>query len=323
MLPDGRRLHLQHGPIDLIIEAFGDTTECSAAYAQARTAFEGLLEGLAAELPELRRGLGARPPVFRDPVARRMAAVAWTHRATFVTPMAAVAGAVADQILAALCRGRCLARAYVNNGGDIAVHLAPGERFAVGLVTRPEFARLAGRFTIEAALPVRGVATSGWRGRSLSLGIADAVTVLARDAAAADVAATLIANAVNVEHPAIGRCPACEIDPDSDLGARPVTVAVGTLEPAAIAAALERGVAVTQSMRRAGLIHAAALSLADTTRVVDDGGAARRRMGSAPSPPRGEGWDEGRDAPRLIEPSPRPSSGFGRGSGRDPLHAAW
>ena len=35
-------------------------------------------------------------------------------------------------------------------------------------------------------MPHRGVATSGWRGRSHSLGIADSVTVVARNAAAAD-----------------------------------------------------------------------------------------------------------------------------------------
>ena len=51
---------------------------------------------------------------------------------------------------------------------------------------------------------MRGVATSGWRGRSFSLGIADAVTVLARTGAAADAAATIIANAVDLPgHPAV------------------------------------------------------------------------------------------------------------------------
>ena len=51
---------------------------------------------------------------------------------------------------------------------------------------------------------MRGIATSGWRGRSFSLGIADAVTVLAATAAEADAAATVIANAVDLPgHPAI------------------------------------------------------------------------------------------------------------------------
>jgi ApbE superfamily uncharacterized protein (UPF0280 family) len=85
---------------------------------------------------------------------------------------------------------------------------------------------------------VRGIATSGWRGRSQSLGIADAVTVLARTAAAADAAATLVANAVDIEHPSIRRLPARDVKHDSDLGERLVTVAVEPLPATAIARAL-------------------------------------------------------------------------------------
>ena len=88
---------------------------------------------------------------------------------------------------------------------------------------------------------MRGVATSGWQGRSHSLGIADAVTVLARCAAVADAAATLIANAVDVDHPGIRREPARVLDEDSDLGDRPVTVAVPALDPETIDAALDAG----------------------------------------------------------------------------------
>ena len=89
---------------------------------------------------------------------------------------------------------------------------------------------------------MRGVATSGWRGRSFSLGIADAVTVLATNAAPADAAATLIANAVDLPgHPAVTRVPARELAPDSDLGDRLVTQGVGPLSPREIAGALEAG----------------------------------------------------------------------------------
>ena len=41
----------------------------------------------------------------------------------FITPMAAVAGAVAEEVLGAMMRAAELERAYVNNGGDIALHL--------------------------------------------------------------------------------------------------------------------------------------------------------------------------------------------------------
>ena len=120
---------------------------------------------------------------------------------------------------------------------------------------------------------MRGIATSGWRGRSRSFGIADSVTVLAGDAAAADVAATLIANEVTVDHPAIRRRPASELDDDSDLGNRPVTVAVGELPAAAVAKALDRGARAARSMRRAGHIAAAMVVLRARHRAVGDAGA--------------------------------------------------
>jgi ApbE superfamily uncharacterized protein (UPF0280 family) len=109
--------------------------------------------------------------------------------------------------------------------------------------------------------PVRGIATSGRGGRSFSLGIADSATVLARTAASADAAATLIANAVTVDHPTIERRPARDLDPDSDLGDLPVTVAVGDLPQAVVDEALDRGLEEARRLRRLSLIDGAAISL--------------------------------------------------------------
>jgi hypothetical protein len=109
---------------------------------------------------------------------------------------------------------------------------------------------------------VRGIATSGRHGRSFSLGIADAVTVLAATASQADAAATVIANAVDLPgHPAITRQRANELQPDSDLGARLVTRAVGELSPAEIAAALESGAECARQLFDRGLIESAVLRL--------------------------------------------------------------
>ena len=107
---------------------------------------------------------------------------------------------------------------------------------------------------LDASMPVRGLATSGWRGRSQSLGIADAVTIFAADAAAADAAATMVANAVDVEHAAIRRLPARALRADSDLGDLPVTVAVGALPASARADALASGCARARELQRRGLI---------------------------------------------------------------------
>ncbi len=266
---DGR-LHLQHGPIDCIVEAWGEAAEVEAAYAQATRRFADILPGLVNELPVLRLPIGPAVPLVRDPVARRMVAAVWPHRGVYVTPMAAVAGAVADELLAELIRGRALSKAYVNDGGDIAIHLGPYAQFDVGIAADPRVYVLDGDLKIGAADPVRGIATSGWRGRSQSLGIADAVTVLAATAAAADAAATLIANAVNVDHPAIQRLPAREVKEDSDLGELPVTVGVGALPPHAIAAALDAGRKTAEALRARGLIHAGYLGLHGQWRVLPE-----------------------------------------------------
>ena len=257
LLPDGR-LHLQHGPIDIIAEAFGEPRAVQAAYTRAATRFAPLLKELVAELPEL-RSQGA--PV-RGGIARRMAAAVAPFRPAFITPMAAVAGAVAEEMVAALT-GPGIDRAYANNGGDIALWLTPGARLTCAIAASGG----PGRVTVGACDAVRGIATSGWRGRSLSLGIADAVTVVARTAAMADAAATMVANAVTLDHPLICRRPAREIQHDSDLGDRPVTIAVPLLLPAERRAALDAGLAAAKAFKSRGLIEGAALFLQGESRV--------------------------------------------------------
>lgn len=268
LLPDGRRLHLHHGPIDLIIEAWGDGAEIARAYQQAQAAFDTVLTGLVDELPLLRTPADELCDQLKGPVAQRMSHAVRPHADEFVTPMAAVAGAVADYILAHTVAGRRLTRAYVNNGGDIALHIETGE-MRIAIATDTGRARRAGTVKLSANDVVRGAATSGWRGRSHSLGIADAVTVLARSAAAADVAATLIANAVDLPgSPKIERQPANAQAPDSDLGARLVTVGVGPLSRAEVATALDRGEAAAWRMINEQRIEAAFLCLQGESRTL-------------------------------------------------------
>src|SRR6266576_2069608 len=256
LLADRRRLHLQDGPIDLIVEARGSEANVRAAYDAAVQRFTGLLDELCEELPLLRQAADPARCPLQGAVARRMhAAVAPFAAEHFITPMAAVAGSVAEEILAAMLSAARLDRAYVNNGGDIALHLTDGEHFSVGLIDRPDRQGLMQTMTVDADDPIRGVATSGRHGRSFSLGIADAVTVLAKTASQADAAATIIANAVDLPgHPAVIRCPANELQPDSDLGSRLVTRDVGPLTENEIEDALRAGAACAQHLLVAGLI---------------------------------------------------------------------
>jgi len=272
LLADNHRLHMNDGPIDLVLEAFGAPREIEAAYHAAANRFVAVLDELCSELEFLRQPTGVDGPLPRGSIARRMvAAVSPYASRTFITPMAAVAGAVAEEILAAMTDSAQLLRAYVNDGGDIALHLAPREKFVVGMIERPDRPSLHGTTTIDSLHPIRGIATSGWRGRSFSLGIADAVTVLADTAAMADAAATVIANAVDLPgHPHIERVPACELAPDTDLGERLVTKSVGVLSRDDIHYALSAGSRVANSLRVDGLIRSAALNLQGETYLADE-----------------------------------------------------
>lgn len=264
LLPDGR-LHLQHGPIDCLCRAWGRPEQVRAAYSKAANAFPAILPALCAELTHLRTPLPSSPP--RGSVTRVMHNACAPFADRFITPMAAVAGAVADAVLAAMIAGRELPRAFVNNGGDIAWHLAPGETLRCGLISDLSAPALDGHFALDAVQPARGLATSGRAckgrgGRSFSFGIADSVTVLADTAAKADAAATVVANAVDLPgHPAIIRRPADSVDPDSDLGSRLITWDVGPLADEEAAAALEAGRNVADSLAARGLIRGAVLAL--------------------------------------------------------------
>ena len=265
-LPDGR-WHFQHGPIDLVVQAEGERSAVATACEGAWQRFEGLLQELVDELPGLRAPVG-ESTALQGVVAQRMWRACHPYRKGFITPMAAVAGSVAQEILACLARDG-IERAWVNNGGDIALHLAPGHAASVGVyadIARLDAAQLRhgllldGQLRIDSTMPVRGVATSGWRGRSQSLGIADSVTVLARTAAEADAAATVVANAVNVLDERITRMPAWLVRDDSDLGAIPVTVDVPPLAPAQVRRALQHGLQKAQELQSRGLIWCALLS---------------------------------------------------------------
>lgn len=259
----GGRIHLSHGPIDVVLKAFGAPSAIAAAHGAAATRFPTILPELCAELGTLRAPLGeAVPPA--SPVGRRMAEACRPFAEIFVTPMVAVAGAVADELLSVMRRAAPITRAFVNDGGDIAVYCGPGEHLDVAIAGDFAFRfipALNGSIRVGHGDGIGGIATSGARGRSFSLGIADSVTVLAANAATADVAATLIANAVDCDNAPVLRRPACQLDPDSDLGERLVTVEVGQLTTTQVEAALSAGLARARRYRNAGLIIGAALML--------------------------------------------------------------
>jgi hypothetical protein len=275
-LPDGR-MHFSHGPIDLVIQADGDAEAIALAHERAWRRFQSVLTELVAELDELRRPV-AGATGLRGAVAKRMWKACYPFRAGYITPMAAVAGSVAQEIIACYAWPG-IVRAAVNNGGDIALHLDPGQSYRIGICADVDMAtdaalcgtlRPDGEIEIDAAIPVRGIATSGWRGRSFSLGIADSVTVLAASAAQADAAATVVANAVNVQDARIRRVAASALKDDTDLGDLPVTVDVPPLESGLVAHALHNGRRCAGELRGLGLIWNAVLVCQGQVALLDE-----------------------------------------------------
>lgn len=258
ILPCGDRLHLQHGPIDLVIGA--DERRHEAFDAAARR-FETVLIELVEELAELRKPLTSKSEFPRGDIAFLMDQASRPFSQDhFITPMVAVAGAVADTILQAMLKVGPLKRAYVNNGGDIAIHLDGEQEFTTAISSHD--GTELGRIALSDRSKINGIASSGRFGRSFSLGIADNVTVLAETAVKADAAATLIANAVDLpNHASISRVPACSLYPDSDLGERLIVTNCNSLSRHDQRAAVLNGERKAQGFCDRGLIAGAAIFL--------------------------------------------------------------
>ena len=267
-LPRNDRLYLQHGPIDIIVHVEAPEEIRLHLYSCAKNRFSTILDELVAELHLLRLPWSIKNPVPQGSIAQKMLA-AVSDSQVFITPMAAVAGSVADEVLNTLLFEakkqdsflKHIPKMYVNNGGDIAFWVNQGSSYSLGVVDNAEIPELNTKVCLPYESPVRGIATSGWRGRSLSLGIADSVTVLAGSASIADVAATLIANDVNIKYQGIEKRPASEVKDDSDLGRIPVTVHVPPLPEEQTTKALHQGLRTARKFIKSGKIEAAYLSL--------------------------------------------------------------
>ena len=266
----GDRLHLRHGPIAIVLKVWAEPDVVRQAHRLVTRHFPKILPELADELAELRLPI-KKAAKFQGKVAQRMADAALPFADVYVTPMAAVAGSVAEEVLRIMQAAGPLERAFVNDGGDIAFHLMPGQSLKFGVAG--DFSEgptpvINGTLELTADMGLGGIATSGAQGRSFSLGIADSVTVLAKSAALADVAATLVANAVNVDSKSVQRKAANKLDPDTDLGALLVTTKVGALQAAEINAALDAGVVQAEAFMAKGLIAGAVLMLQGRIRTV-------------------------------------------------------
>jgi uncharacterized protein len=261
------RSHWQHGPIDIVMDLHGPIEQIEAAKQAMWLRFPHCLPELVGELTALRSNcVHLENHSFVGAIGQRMHRAVWPFKAQFITPMAAVAGSVAQELLD-IAKDFGLQKVIVNNGGDIAIYALANETIAVALLAP---AGIAEFFFNQAS--EFGIATSGWSGRSFSFGLADAVTVVAPTASQADAAATIIANAVGplMQHPAIHRMPASSLKDDTDLGDQLVTTKVGLLPKILVQEALLQGENYAKQLLKQELILSASLSLQGESVIVTE-----------------------------------------------------
>ncbi len=160
-------------------------------------------------------------------------------------------------------------RVIVENGGDIAIRLADGETATVGIRPQMTSRHVSHVIRLDAGQPSWGVTTSGVGGRSLTRGIASAVTVVAANASVADAAATAIGNACFVEDDAIIQLPAGSLDPNTDIAGLSVTAEVGELSPEKVLKAIENARQKAALLSQRKLIHGAFVALQNVFAITD------------------------------------------------------
>jgi len=252
---------VDYGPMHMFISAFENGRPVTTLAEEGAHFAMKVLEDLVRFLPVIRKkseGLEAKE-VFPD-VVRRMIEATKKMEESDLTPLAAVAGTTSD-VVADFIFEKGGTKIIVDNGGDIAIRLSEGEVAKVGVKTEIDARQPAYVISIDSAMRVGGVATSGLGGRSFTKGIASAATILSQTASVSDAAATIIGNFTNIEDINIARSLAEEIYPDTDLVGEWVTTRVGILSQEKVEEALSRGLSKACSLCQKKLIHGALIAL--------------------------------------------------------------
>lgn len=255
-LPDGR-VFVDYGPVSMVITARRQGSPFPALAEAAFPLIESSLAEISAALPVLRQPSGTGNFSGLEGLPRVMAEAVLAAGEATLTPMAAVAGTVADAV-ADWIFARGADSVAVNNGGDVALRLGPGQQMRMGIL--PELdGRITQVVTLRAEDGIGGVCTSGLGGRSLTRGIASAVTVFSGRCAVADACATHLANCSYVASPRVHTCLAGELEPQSDIAGLRVVRQVEPLEEAELRQGLEQVRREAQRQtERGNLLYAAA-----------------------------------------------------------------
>jgi len=251
--------YLDYGPMQMTISAFCRQQPLDQDIMEAVGYAKNLLAELASciKVAKLPAGTIKRCPTSPAILAMMIDAVQRCPDPT-LTPMAAVAGAIADCVAELLVQ-RGATKVIINNGGDIALRIAEGESVKVGIAPDLNNNSVSHFIEIDSTSKVRGIATSGLGGRGLTKGIASAAVILSENCRIADACATLVANHIFSPDPEIKQVRAEELDPDTDIYGHLVTAALGKLQPKTWQQALQNGLAQARKVLEQGLISGAIL----------------------------------------------------------------
>ena len=260
-LEDQTGVMAENGPMRIIIQAWDKKRpDLKLALKAAEFAFTCLAQ--VAQQQTILRQYHSHLTKGLEPIPRAMVESVMATGEKDLTPMAAVAGSIADAVADWLFN-RKMSRVIVNNGGDIAIRLAENETARVGIRTDIKNQAISHVVELSSRHSSWGVNTSGLGGRSLTRGIASAVTAFARTSSLADAAATAIANACFVKDDAIVQVMAQKIDPLTDIRGIPVTVKVGQLKKTSVIQAMEKAMKKAEQYIGMGIIQGALVAVGD------------------------------------------------------------
>ena len=265
---DEESVLVECGPMRLVIRAWRKKQPQIKLARKAAEESISYLERIARCRSQLSRPIPEGEELPQDKLALGMIASTSAIGDEDLTPMAAVAGTIADAAADWLFE-RGVTRVIVDNGGDIAIRLSEGETATVGVRPQVNSSHISHVIRLDASQPGWGVTTSGLGGRSLTRGIASAVTVLAANASVADAAATAIGNACFVEDDGIVQLPADSLDPNTDLAGLPVTAKVGELPSDKIFQAIESARQKAERLSQRKIIRGAFIALQNVFAISD------------------------------------------------------
>jgi ApbE superfamily uncharacterized protein (UPF0280 family) len=253
-------MFLEIGPASIVIQGEKDGKPYDLEKEKLVQKVDSILGEIREFLPVLKqKAYKIKNTKHMPDVPRKMVEAVKVIDEASLTPMAAVAGSVSDALKEFL-KSEGLDLVSVNNGGDISIFNKKGRGLRIDIGDIHTGESLPYVLNIERLIDY-GLATSGFGGRSFTLGLADIVTVVAATGAIADAAATFICNCTNTESEQVVRRKASEIDPLTDIPDDNVTIIIGELNEEDISNALEIGLNKAANIKKQKHIYDAIIKL--------------------------------------------------------------